>query len=562
MPGRLPGGIGHNLPKPEKKEIRFGQEARDTLRVGIDIVANTVGSTLGPRGRNVAFARTLRAPQITNDGVTVANEIEKVNNVLHDLGVQIMKEAAAKTNAMTEDGTTTATVLAQAIVHRGLYNIAAGANPMAIREGLQAASQAAIKYLRSLAKPVETTSEIQHVAMIAGDDVELGAMVGEIMSRVGRDGLVMVDFHRKGVRLEARYVEGMQVDKGWISPYFVNDTHKMQGTLENAHVLLTDQDLLHEDQLVPILDKVAASENRNLLIASNIMRGGALAFVLQNKLRGHLNAVAIQSPSFGDEQKDLLEDFAVLTGATVVSKSLGVRWQDVPLEWLGFSKRVVVNKEATIILEGAGREADIQDRQNQLRAQREEEMNPNFVKKLDRRIARLGGSVGVVAVGGVTEQEMRHLKDKADDAVGAVKVALREGIVPGGGTSLLRAQTAALEVAEKLSGDAAIGARIIADALEAPMRRIAKNSGVNPSVIVNRVQKLPEWHGWDAVNNDYVDMEEKGIIDPAAIEIACLQSATSVGMMTLTTETIVCENRPIPVAARPEEGFKSEAGIY
>ncbi|HCU73621.1 MAG TPA: molecular chaperone GroEL, partial [Chloroflexi bacterium] len=404
------------MPKPEKKEVRFGQEARETLRAGIDIVANTVGSTLGPRGRNVAFARTLRAPQITNDGVTVANEIEKVNNVLHDLGIQIMKEAASKTNAQTEDGTTTATVLAQAIVHRGLYNIAAGANAMAIREGLQAASNAAIKYIRDLAKRVETPEEIKHVAMISGDDAELGAMVGEIMSRVGRDGLVLVDLHRKGVRLEASYVEGMQVDKGWISPYFVNDTHKMQGTLENAHVLLTDQDLVHEDQLISILDKVAASDNRNLLIASNIMKGGALSFVLQNKLRGHLNVVAIQSPSFGDEQKDLLEDFAVLTGATVVSDSLGVRWQDVPLEWLGFSKRVVANKEATIVLEGSGREADIQDRQNQLRAQREEEMEPNFVKKLDRRIARLGGSVGIISVGGVTEQEMRHLKDKADDA--------------------------------------------------------------------------------------------------------------------------------------------------
>ena len=241
------------MPKPEKKEVRFGQEARDTLRVGIDIVANTVGSTLGPRGRNVAFARTLRAPQITNDGVTVANEIEKVNNILHDLGIQIMKEAAAKTNAQTEDGTTTATVLAQAIVHRGLYNIAAGANAMAIREGLQAASDAAIKYIRDMAKRVETPEDIKHVAMISGDDAELGSMVGEIMSRVGRDGLVLVDLHRKGVRLEASYVEGMQIDKGWISPYFVNDTHKMQGTLENAHVLLTDQDLVHEDQLIPIL---------------------------------------------------------------------------------------------------------------------------------------------------------------------------------------------------------------------------------------------------------------------------------------------------------------------
>ena len=559
---KIPGTIGDQLPKPEKKEVRFGHEARETLRAGIDIVANTVGSTLGPRGRNVAFARTLRPPQITNDGVTVANEIERVNNVLHDLGIQIMKEAAAKTNAMTEDGTTTATVLAQAIVHRGLYNIAAGANAMLLREGLRRASDAAIEYLRDLARPIENTEEIRHVATVSGDDAELGKIVGDIMSRVGRDGLVTVDYHRRGVRLEPRYVEGLQVDKGWISPYFVTDTHKMQGSLENTRVLLTDQDLVSADQLTSILDKVAESDNRNLLLVSNVLRGTALTFVLQNKLRGNLNVVAIQSPSFGDEMRDLLEDLAVLTGATVVSRSLGIRWQDVPLEWLGFAKRVVANREATIILEGAGHEADVQDRQNQLRAQLEEETNPNFEKKLERRIARMGGAVGIVAVGGVTEQEINHLKDKADDAVGAVKMALRDGIVPGGGASLLRAQTAAARVVEELSGDAAVGARIIVDALESPLRRIARNSGASPSVVVNRVRKLPDWHGWDAVVGDYTDLYERGIIDPAAIEIASIRAAVSVGIMTLTTEAIVCENRPIPVAAKPEDDFMSEGGIY
>ena len=559
---KIPGTIGDQLPPPEKKEVRFGHEARETLRAGIDIVANTVGSTLGPRGRNVAFARTLRPPQITNDGVTVANEIERVNNILLDLGIQIMKEAASKTNAMTEDGTTTATVLAQAIVHRGLYNIAAGANAMLLREGLWRAQEAAIERLRDLARPVESAEEIRHVATISGDDIELGRIVGEIMSRVGRDGLVTVDYHRWGKRLEPRYVEGMQIDKGWISPYFVTDTHKMQGSLENARVLLTDQDLTTADQLTSILDKVASSDNRSLLLVSNILRHDALTFVLQNKLRGNLNVVAIQSPSFGDEMRELLEDMAVLTGATVVSESLGIRWQDVPLEWLGFCKRVVANREATIVLEGAGHEADIQDRQNQLRAQLEEETNPNFVKKLERRIARLGGAVGIVAVGGVTEQEINHLKDKADDAVGAVKVALREGIVPGGGTSLLRAQAAAQEVADELTGDAAVGARILVDALEAPMRRIARNSGVNPSVIVNRVRKLPDWHGWDAVHSDYTDLYERGIIDPAAIEIAAIRAAVSVGIMTLTTEAIVCENRPIPVAQKPEDDYLEGGGIY
>ena len=551
VPGNT-GNLGDSLPPPEKKEVRFGHEAREILRAGIDIVANTVGSTLGPRGRNVAYARTMRAPQITNDGVTVANEIEKVNNIFHDLGIQIMKEAASKTSSVTEDGTTTATVLAQAIVHRGIYNIAAGANAMMLRDGVQAACDATIESIRDMARPIETETEIKHIATISGDDVELGTMVGEVMSRVGRDGLVMVDYHRRGVRLEARYIEGMQIDKGWVSPYFVTDTHKMQGNLENAHVLLTDQDIWSPKQLEPILDKVAESNNRNLLLVSNTLVGPALTFVLQNKLRGNLNVVAIQAPSYADEMREILEDLAVLTGATVVSRSLGIRWDDVPLEWLGFVKRVVANREATILLEGSGREADVQDRQNQLRAQLEEETRPAWVSKMERRIATLGGSVGVIAVGGVTEQEMQHLKDKADDAVGAAKVALRDGIVPGGGTSLLRAQESAIRVSEKLSGDAAIGARIVADALEAPLRRIARNSGVNPSVVVNRVRKLPTWHGWDAVNNEYKDMYDAGIIDPAAIEIACIRASSSVGIMTLTTETIVCENRPIAVAADPD----------
>ncbi|MBM4437209.1 MAG: molecular chaperone GroEL [Actinobacteria bacterium] len=547
----MPSGIGHLLPKPERKELRFGRAARETLRQGIDVVANVVGSTLGPRGRNVAFARTLKAPQITNDGVTVANEIAKVNDIYLDLGIQLMKEAAAKTNAMTEDGTTTGTVVAQAVVHRGLYNIAAGANAMLLREGLVKASEAAQQAVRDLARPVATRREVQHVASISSDDAEMGSMIADIMDRIGRDGLIMADIHRHGVRLEKRYVEGMQIDRGWLSPYFITDTNKMQGILENPWVLISDHDLFSAEEIAPILDKVAASGNRNLFFVANIIKDGALQILLQNKLRGNLNVVAIQGPSYGDEMMDLLEDMAVLTGATVISRSLGMKWKDVPLEWLGQCRRVITNREATVMLEGLGREADIQDRQNQIRAQLEQDTNPHWRKKKQQRIARLGGAVGMIMVGGKTEQEMRALFDKAEDAVGAVRVALSEGIVPGGGVSLLRTQPAIQKVIDGLHGDAAVGARVIYDAVEAPMRRIARNAGVNPSVVVNRVKQLGPWWGWDAVDDAYVNMYDAGILDPAAISIASLKAGTSVGMMVLTTEAIVCENRPIAKAKKP-----------
>ncbi len=531
------------------------------LRAGIDVVANVVGSTLGPRGRNVAFVRTLRAPQITNDGVTVANEIEKVNNIFLDLGIQLMKEAAAKTNAMTEDGTTTATVLAQAIVHRGLYNIAAGANPMLLRGGYQRAAAAAIESIREQARPLETADEVRHVATISSDDDEMGSMLADIVDRIGRDGLVMADFQRQGIRLQKNFVEGMQVDRGYVSPYFITDTNKMQGVLENARVLLTDRDLILAEDLAPILEKLVSSGERNLFIAANTVRGAALQILLQNKLRGNLNVVAIQAPSYGPEMREIIEDMAVLTGATAVYSSLGIKFKDVPLEWLGECRRVVVNKEATVILEGQGREADIQDRATQLRAQLEEETNPAWERKLRQRIARLGGAVGIILVGGVTEQEMRALKDKADDAVGALKVAQAEGIVPGGGVALIRAQPVVRKVVDELSGDEQVGAEVILDALEAPLRRIARNSGVNPSVVVNRVRKLDGWHGWDALTDEYVDLYERGIIDPAAIQIASIQAATSVGTMVLTTETIVCENRPVAKSLTPTQELYGEDAI-
>ncbi len=540
----LQSSLARYFPAPEKKEIRFGYVAREYLRRGIDLCANIVGSTLGPRGRNVAFKRYLRGPQITNDGVTVANELDKFKNIFLDLGIQLMKEAATKTNAATEDGTTTATVLAQGIVHRGLYNIAAGANPMLLREGLRRGSEAAANAVRAMSQPVETRRDIEHVATIAGDDPAMGSLIADIVDQVGRDGMVRVDIHRRGVRLEKRFVDGMQVDRGWVSPYFITDTAKMEGILENPLVLLSDRNVESAEELAPILDKVAESGNRNLFFVANIIRGGALQVLIQNKLRGKLNTVAIQAPSFSDEMREVLEDMAVLTGATVISAGLGVRWKDVPLEWLGQCRRTVTNKEASVMLEGQGHQADIEDRQYQLRAQLEEETNPHFADKLAQRIARLGGAIGLIMVGGLTEQEMEARKDKAEDAVGAVRVALAGGVVPGGGVALLRAQPAVQAVVDELTGDAALGAEIILDALEAPLRRIAVNSGVRPSVVVNRTRRLEGWMGWDALHDEYTNLYDRGIIDPADISVAALEAATSVGMMVLTTETIVCENRP------------------
>ena len=521
------------------------------MRAGVDLAANLIGATLGPGGRNVAYTRSLSAPRLTNDGAIIANELEEVRDPVLDLGLQLMRRAAQTADDTSGDGTTTAVVLAQAIVHRGLYNIAAGANGVRLRDGLERGAAAAIAALRDLARPVESTEQLRHVATVSSEDEPLGRLIAEMAAAVGPDGLIMADFHRGTGRLQARYIDGMQIDRGWLSPFFNEGASRVQVTLEEPLVLLTDRDLDHERELVPVLDKLRQSGRATILVVAKTVRDRALHLLLHNRAQGTLNVIAIKAPSFGLEMCEMLEDLAALTGATVVSEGSGVAWDDVPLAWLGSCRRVVVNREATVILEGQGRKAEIQDRLLQLRTQLQQAHTGVDRRRLEQRVARLGEAVGQILVGGITEQERRALKDKADDAVAAVRHARKAGVVPGGGASLLRAQEAVAREADKLTGDAATGARTLHDALEAPIRRIARNAGERPSVVLHRVRQMDPWGTWDALRREYVDAYASGLLDPLTTEIGALRAATSVGQMVLTTDAIVCERRPTPIPRNP-----------
>ena len=521
------------------------------MRAGVDLAANLIGATLGPGGRNVAYVRSLSAPRLTNDGATIANELEEVRDPVLDLGLQLMRRAAQTADDTGGDGTTTAVVLAQAIVHRGLYNIAAGANGARLREGLVRGSAAAMAALRDLARPVESNDQLRHVATVSSEDAPMGQLIAKVAAAVGPDGLILADFHRGTRRLEARYIDGMQLDRGWLSPLFNEGGDRVQVTLEQPYVLLTDRDLDHERDLVPVLDRVRGSGRATILVVAKNVRDRALHLLLQNRAQGRLNVIAIKAPSFGVEMREMLEDLAALTGATVVSEGLGATWDDVPLEWLGRCRRAVVNRTTTVILEGEGREAEIQDRQRQIRAQVTQAHTDVDRRRLERRVARLGEAVGMILVGGITEQERRARKDKADDAVAAVRRAREDGVVPGGGAAYLRAQEAVAREADKLTGDAATGARTLHDALEAPIRRIARNAGERPSVVLHRVRQMEPWGTWDALKREYVDAHASGLLDPLATELSALQAAVSVGQMVLTTDTIVCERRSVPVPRTP-----------
>lgn len=517
----------------------------------MDLAANLVGATLGPAGRNVAFSRALRAPRITNDGATVAKELDGLRNPILDMGLQLVKHVAATADDVIGDGTTTAVVLAQAILHRGLYNIAAGAEASQLRKGLATGSDAATAALRDLARPVESTQQLEHVAAVSSEDPPLAKMIADAAEIVGPRGLLLVDFHRGTDRLATRYVDGMQVDRGWLSPLFDDGCGRAQVSLDRPWILLTDQDLSHECTLVPLLDKVRRSGHATVLIVANSVRDRALHFLLHNLDQGTLNVVAVQAPSFGSEMREMLEDMAALTGATVVLDSLGVNWNDVPINWLGRCRRAVVNREATVLLEGAGQRDDIKDRQRQLHAQCLHAQTETSRRQLEHRIARLGEAVGHILVGGTTELERHALKDKAEDALSSVHHARKAGVVPGGGAAFLRAQEAVANVAADLSGDAAAGARTLHDALESPIRRIARNAGEHPSVVTHRVRQMDSWGAWNAISGEYVDAYVDGLLDPLATGIAAITAATSIGHMVLATDTIVCNRLSAPMPRAP-----------
>lgn len=518
------------------KEIKFGEEARRSLERGVDQLANTVKVTLGPKGRNVVLDRKFGSPTITNDGVTIARDID-LEDPWENLGCQLVKEVATKTNDVAGDGTTTATVLAQAMIKEGLKNVAAGANPMIMRRGIEKAVGAIVDEIKTISQPVETKEAIAQVASISADDPEIGDLIADAMEKVGRDGVITVE-ESQSVGTSLEVVEGMSFDRGYISPYMVTNTEKMEAVLEDPYILISDKKLTSIQEILPVLEKVVQTGKPMLIIAEEI-EGEALATLVLNKLRGTFNAVAVKAPAFGERRKAMLEDIAILTKGQVASEDLGVKLENVTLEMLGTAHQVVIKKEETIIIDGAGSEEDIKDRINNIKRQLEETESEYDREKLQERMAKLVGGVAVIQVGAATETELKEKKHRIEDALAATKAGVEEGMVPGGGAALIHAMTAV----EKLQaeGDELTGINLVKKALEEPLRQIANNAGVEGSVVVEKVKGSAKGIGYNALTNVYEDMIQAGIIDPAKVARSAVQNAASIAAMVLTTEAVVTE---------------------
>src|SRR2546426_2477835 len=524
------------------KQIIFEEEARRSLKKGIDIMSEAVKTTLGPKGRNVALDKKFGAPQVTHDGVTVAKEIQ-LENPFENMGAQLLKEAATRTNDVAGDGTTTATVLAQAIVNEGLKNLAAGANPMQLKYGIDKGAEAIVEYIRSIAIPVEGKKEIAQIASISAADEQIGNLIADVMDRVGKDGVITVEASR-GINFETEYVEGMQIDKGYISAYFVTNAEKMEAYIENPYILITDKKISAVQDILPIIEKIVQQGRREVVIIAEDVDGEALATLVVNKLRGILNVLAVRAPSFGDRRKEMLRDIATLTGGQVISEEMGRRLDRASLADLGSARLVIAHKDDMTIIEGRGKPEGIQNRMRQIRALLENTSSDFDREKLQERLARLSGGIAVIKVGAGTEVELKYRKTRVEDALSATRSSIEEGMVPGGGVALLNA-TAALDNVH-LIGDAATGVSILRRALEEPMRQIAINGGRNGSVVVDGVRRSQLEHnnkryGYNVLTNQYEDMVESGIIDPAKVTRAALQYASSVAAMILTTEVLIAD---------------------
>ncbi|MBE3563617.1 MAG: chaperonin GroEL [Hydrogenibacillus schlegelii] len=516
---------------------------------GVDALANAVKVTLGPKGRNVVLEKKYGSPLITNDGVTIAKEIE-LKDPFENMGAQIVKEAATKTNDVAGDGTTTATVLAQAIIHEGIKNVTAGANPMIIRRGIERAVEAAVAEIKRISKPVEGKDAIAQVAAISANDEEIGKLIAEAMEKVGQDGVITVE-ESKGFQTELDVVEGMQFDRGYISPYMVTNTERMEAELEDPYILITDKKISSIQDILPLLEKIV-QHGRPLLVIAEDVEGEALATLVVNKLRGTFTAVAVKAPGFGDRRKAMLEDIAILTGGQVITEDLGLELKSTRIDQLGRAKRVIVTKETTTIVEGAGEKKNIEARIKAIKQQIEETTSEFDKEKLQERLAKLAGGVAVIKVGAATETEMKEKKLRIEDALNATRAAVEEGIVPGGGTAFVRA-IAAVEKLEA-TGDEKTGVNIVLKALEAPVRLIAENAGFEGSVIVERLKKETGNVGFNAATGEWVDMIQAGIVDPAKVTRSALQNAASVAMMFLTTEAAVAEIPEKEKAANPGMG--------
>ncbi|MBE0067829.1 chaperonin GroEL [Thermoanaerobacterium thermosaccharolyticum] len=530
------------------KKILYGEDARKALERGVNAVANTVKVTLGPRGRNVVLDKKYGSPTITNDGVTIAREIE-LEDPFENQGAQLLKEVATKTNDVAGDGTTTATVLAQAMVLEGLRNLAAGANPMLLRRGMAKAVDAAVEGLKNISKPVEGKDSIAHVAAISAADEEIGNLIAEAMDKVGKDGVITVE-ESKSMNTTIEIVEGMQFDRGYISQYMVTDTDKMEAVLDDPLILITDKKLSNIQDLLPLLEQVV-QQGKKLLIIADDVEGEALATLVVNKLRGTFTCVAVKAPGFGDRRKEMLQDIAILTGGQVISEEVGLDLKEAKIDMLGRARQVKVTKENTTIVDGAGNAADIKNRINQIKVQIEETTSDYDREKLQERLAKLSGGVAVIQAGAATETELKEKKHRIEDALSATRAAVEEGIVPGGGTALLDVIPEVQKVVDSLEGDFRTGAQIVLRALEEPVRQIARNAGVDGSVIIEKIKESKDpAFGYDAYKEDFVDMLKAGIVDPTKVTRSALQNAASVASMILTTEAVVADipekNPPTP----------------
>ena len=518
------------------KQLAYGEDARKKLKTGIDSLANVVKITLGPKGRNVVLDKRFGPPTITNDGVTIAKEIE-LEEPFENIGAQLIKEVATKTNDVAGDGTTTATVLAQAMLHNGMKNVAAGANPMALKKGIEKATAVVLENIRKMSTPVTTKEQVSQVATISAADENIGNLIAEVMEKVGKDGVVTVE-EGKGIEFETEYVEGMQIDRGYISPYFVTSPERMETAIEDPYLLITDKKISAVADMLPALEKVL-QVTKNLVIIAEDVDGEALATLVVNKLRGTINCLAVKAPGFGDRRKAMLEDIAILTGGQLITEEIGRKLDSVTVDDLGRARRVVSTKEETTIIEGKGLDEAIEARIKQIKTLTDESTSEFDKEKLQERLAKLAGGVAVIKVGAATEVELKEKKHRVEDALSATRAAVEEGIVPGGGVAFVNSVSSLDKL--KLEGDEATGVNIVRNALEEPLRMIAQNAGKEGSVVVNNVKERKSGMGYDALRDDYANMKQRGIIDPTKVVRAELENAASIAAIVLTTEALITD---------------------
>ena len=538
------------------KEIKYGADARKALEAGVNKLADTVRVTIGPKGRNVVLDKSFGAPLITNDGVTIAKEIE-LEDGFENMGAQLIREVASKTNDVAGDGTTTATVLAQAMVHEGMKNLAAGANPIVLRKGMKKATDCAVEAIKKMSSKVTGREQIARVAAISASDDSVGEMVAEAMDKVSNDGVITIE-ESKTMKTELDLVEGMQFDRGYISAYMCTDMEKMEANLDDPYILITDKKISNIQEILPLLEQIVQSGAKLLIVAEDI-EGEALTTLIVNKLRGTFNVVAVKAPGYGDRRKAMLEDIAILTGGQVISEELGLELKDTTMAQLGRAKSVKVQKENTVIVDGMGDKAALEARIGQIKAQIEETTSDFDKEKLQERLAKLAGGVAVIRVGAATETEMKEAKLRMEDALNATRAAVEEGIIAGGGSAYIHASKEVAKLAETLEGDEKTGAKVVLKALEAPLFHISANAGLEGAVIINKVREAEPGNGFDAYNEEYVDMVKAGILDPAKVTRSALQNATSVASTLLTTESVVAnikEDAPaMPAGGAPGMGM-------